>query len=250
VDNCGLFVDTKQNLKSSLGQVMLHYKGRIDDLVRMHPSAPVTLKADASPVTELDLKLSALFEDILSIEAPQICFYSEEKHSDWKFPLAALDPLDGTREYIEGRPEWALSLGIFNDENFQGEGWVYNPLTQEWYVGSQAPSLRPKNIYVGEVSRTEWNENLFSLKSPEFSLQPMGSIAYKLGRLAAGQSDFVVSLRPKNIWDIAGGSLLCQSAGVLFYSEGKLVTKVKPTYAPPLIWCQEQLSAKLLKIFS
>ena len=77
----------------------------------------------------------------------------------------------------------------------------------------------------------------------------MGSIAYKLARLANGESDFVVSLAPKNIWDIAGGTLLCFKSGMKFYSQGKEVTKVQKLYQPPLIWSSSEVSPELLKLF-
>ena len=162
----------------------------------------------------------------------------------------AIDPIDGTREYILNLPEWAVSVGHFSHESFKGEGWVYNPSTLEIFTGSGKVREIKNNIYEGEVSRSEWSKGLYSeIKNEKFKFTPKGSIAYKLGRLSDGKIDFVVSLAPKNIWDIAGGTLLCQKAGLKFYSEGKEVIKVKKLYHPPLIWCREELFSELSKIF-
>lgn len=226
----------------------IHLDG-INDLVRRYPKADIQFKQDGSPVTELDLFLSSHVELIMKENFPHMTFYSEEKFDEWKFPLIALDPLDGTREYIEGRDEWALSLGLFENENFEGEGWVYNPKTGECFDHA-TPHFVEKKSYRGEVSRSEWKKGIFTNKSTEkFEVHPVGSIAYKLGRLSSGKCDFVVSLFPKNIWDIAGGSLLCKEAGMKFYSQGKEVTSVQKLYQPPLIWCRPELFSELSKIY-
>ncbi|MFP5385472.1 MAG: inositol monophosphatase family protein [Bacteriovoracia bacterium] len=229
----------------------IHLEG-LNDLARQHPSAHVSHKSDGSPVTDLDLALSAYIEAIFSKELKDSTFYSEEKLSEWKFPLLALDPLDGTREYVEGRDEWAISLGHFMTEEFSGEGWVYNPLRGEVFT-QELPEYKFhfKTSYKGEVSRTEFNEGLFQRVNYEgkYVIEAMGSIAYKLARLAFQNSDFVVSLRPKNIWDIAGGTLLCKEAGLKFYSQGKEVKSVQKLYLPPLIWCHEELFSELSEIY-
>jgi myo-inositol-1(or 4)-monophosphatase len=240
-------VDKKQLLRPNLATIMVNFASKINHLVGLHPSAVIQIKKDGSPVTDLDLALSGLMEEMASQHYPGVTFYSEEKFSDWKFPLLAIDPLDGTREYIRNRPEWAISIGHFESSAFCGEGWVYNPITNEIYHGQMTPvSFKLKPHYSGEVSHSEWDRGLYQLfQSEKFHLTPVGSIAYKLGRLAAGQVDFVISLAPKNIWDIAGGTLLCQQSKIKFYSEGKEVTKVQPTYLPPLIWCHEELFEEL-----
>lgn len=244
-------MDKKELLSKSLAKIMVGYLGDIQHLVQSNLQPSVQQKADGSPVTQLDLALSDLVERIaLEAYGDKVTFYSEEKFDQWKFPLLALDPLDGTREYVAGRPEWALSIGVFPDSNFTGEGWVYNPLTQECYSGVSTRPHQAKAQYAGEVSRSEWERGLFTGRGTgQFSISPMGSIAYKLGRLAGGKTDFVVSLKPKNIWDIAGGTLLCHQAGLKFYSQGKEVTEVQKLYEPPLIWCHEELFSELSSLF-
>lgn len=243
-------MDKKPLLIKSLARIMIDHIAGIDASVRRFPQAEITIKADGSPVTELDLLLSAQVEQIVEKNFPTYTFYSEEKFSEWHFPLVALDPLDGTREYIEGRDEWSISIGVFPSSDFSGEGWVYNPKTKECFTQAEEQVFQQKRSYCGEVSGTEWKNGLFTNKTTEeFTLRPVGSIAYKLGRLSAGKCDYVVSLRPKNIWDIAGGTLLCHAAGLKFYSQGKEVTSVKQLYEPPLIWCHEELFSKLSKVY-
>lgn len=222
----------------------------VQDLVRNHSPARVSIKADGSPVTSLDLALTELIETQLLNHLPDCSFYSEESEKNWNFPLIALDPLDGTREFVANRPEWALSVAYMPVPEFVGGGWIYNPQTNESYSDAEKKTFISKELFIGEVSRSEWEQGLFQeTKSGKFIIHPMGSIAYKLGRLSAGKIDFVISLRPKNLWDIAAGTLLCNKAGLAFYSAGKRVTEVKKYYEPPLIWCSEQISGELLQLF-
>lgn len=245
------FVDKKQLLRPNLARIMVEVIPQIHELHTKHPSNPGNLKHDGTPVTSLDLALSVLLENMTHEHFKGVMAYSEENFSEWSFPMMAIDPIDGTKEYILNRPEWAVSVGLIENEDFHGQGWVYNPSTKELYSSEQAKiSFVHKPVYYGEVSHSEWDKGFYhSFKSEKFKLTPKGSIAYKLGRLSGGQVDFVVSLAPKNIWDIAAGTLLCAESGIKFYSQGKEVTEVKQLYQPPLIWCHEEISQELLNLF-
>ncbi len=252
MENLGVNVDKKQLLINSLAIHLEKYLEEINSVVRQAPTPQIKRKPDGSPVTKLDEELSSYIENIVKVLYPECSFFSEEKPEAWGFPLLALDPLDGTREYICNRPEWAISIGYLKTAAFTGEGWVYNPANRNLFTHT-VPRFQflKKKVFEGEVSRSEWEKNLFlpDYSQGKFILKPMGSIAYKLGRLAYQKSDFVISLRPKNIWDIAGGTLLCQEAGLKFYSQGKEVTSVEKIYQPPLLWCHEELFSELSEIF-
>lgn len=244
-------MDKKILLMRNLADIMSSHFLHISSHLNNYPKPLITIKPDGSPVTELDLAISQTLETISQKHFPDCCFYSEENFNEWKFPLLALDPLDGTREYIEGRPEWAISVGIFETEEFAGEGWVCNPLTDETFTMKTVEKYQESEKLVGEASRSEFARGLYDKVNDEnIILTPRGSIAYKLGKLSHGKLDFVVSLTPKNIWDIAGGSLLCKEAGIEFYSRGRKVTKVEKSYEPPLIWCHPSVLPQLLRVFS
>jgi myo-inositol-1(or 4)-monophosphatase len=243
-------VDKKSLLNQKLRLSLGKYVDQIDQQVLCHAVPQVKYKPDGSPVTPLDLLLSDFFAQIAAQEFPAYTFYSEESFSSWRFPLLALDPIDGTREYIAGRAEWAISVGLVEAEDFTGEGWIYNPITRQLFA---EPMLKPfvaKSHYVGEISRSEWEKGeIPPLDDEKFKLNPMGSIAYKLARLSHGETDYVLSCRPKNIWDIAAGTILCRQAGLKFYAQGREVTEVKQLFQPPLIWCHPQLFPELCSLF-
>jgi myo-inositol-1(or 4)-monophosphatase len=59
------------------------------------------------------------------------------------------------------------------------------------------------------MRRGEWKD----FANGCFTLQAMGSIAYKLALVAAGLADITFTLTPKNEWDVVGGAALVRSAG-------------------------------------
>jgi myo-inositol-1(or 4)-monophosphatase len=244
-------VDEQKILTPNLADHMTELIDQIKQILPQHRPGMSQLKPDGTPVTSLDLALSLLLEHHLENCYPSTSIFSEENDGHWSFPLIAIDPLDGTREYILGRSEWAISVGCFKDQNFKGQGWVYNPVTDELFTEASDCLVHKRQVLEGEVSRSEWEKGEFKkFNHPHFTITPMGSIAYKLGRLSAGKIDFVISMTPKNIWDIAGGSLLCQKQGIIFYSEGVEVQKVERIYRPPLIWCREEIFSELSSLFS
>lgn len=224
---------------------------QLNQVIAQHPSPEISIKSDTSPLTELDLAINSYLESTLG-EIPGVSFYTEEQSQDFSFPLFAIDPIDGTKEFIKNRPEWVVSIAYLANNRWQGEGWVYNPRLNKIYdlssLGKRFPSQEKLK---GEVSHTEWEAGLYQgLDLSQVQLNPMGSIAYKLARLSHGEIDFVVSLKPKNLWDIAAGTLLCKSQEFKFYSQGKEVTEVLKAYEPPLIWCREQDFSLLSNLFS
>lgn len=227
---------------------------RIDQLkliIDQFSSSEVVIKEDLSPVTKVDLEISNVLEEIQKLNYPDSNFFSEEKHSILAFPSLIVDPLDGTREFILGRDDWSVSVAYLKSDDFIGEAWIGNLKLDQYFISGLKKSFIKKEVFSGEVSRWEYENGLYkNFQSSKFQLQPKGSIAYKLARLASGEIDFVVSLTPKSIWDVAAGILLCKEAGIHFFSEGKKVDTVRLKYHPPLIWCSEELSSELLNYFS
>ncbi|MFZ4713008.1 MAG: inositol monophosphatase family protein [Bacteriovoracaceae bacterium] len=202
----------------------------------------IATKEDNSLVTEVDQFLS----DIIKIETSEsVCFFSEEDHTKLTFPAVILDPIDGTIEFAQGVPECAVSYAAMKGPDLsEASAWIYNPFTG-FEISSDSTFTLPVKInklkYLGLVSRSEWKKGLYdSIENGPVQLSPRGSIAFKLGLLATGACDFVVSKKAKNIWDIAAGSILLHQRGFSFYEKGiKLTSLNKETYEAPLLWCRE-----------
>jgi myo-inositol-1(or 4)-monophosphatase len=213
-------------------------------------SQHVTKKKDNSPVTKLDLDLSMLIKNFFMghEEYKDWNFYSEEDHDEFKFPAIILDPIDGTRELVKGVGECAVSLALMPSPKLsEGFGWIFNPFTGFEISSAQKffpPSTSLEKPLNGLVSRSEWSKGYYSdLSTEELKLVPRGSIAFKLGLLAAGSCDFVYSMRPKNIWDIAAGSIILHRRGYKFYLlEGEELESLETKkYPGPMMWAKKDV---------
>lgn len=214
-------------------------------------------KDDRTLVTEVDLYVSRLVKTLLAKDPVfrSYSFVCEEDVSHLNFPAIVLDPIDGTIELSRGIPECALSLAIFRDGSLDNEGWVFNPFTG-FEIGThstfQEPICHFPGPLCGLVSRSEWNKGLYKNDtSEEIRLSPRGSIANKLALLAAGACDFVVSKRPKRLWDIAAGTLICHRRGIALFENGHRIERLdRMDFQASLLWCRPEDADGLMKSLS
>jgi myo-inositol-1(or 4)-monophosphatase len=195
---------------------------------RFTPGAIETeYKIGHDPVTEADRAVDAVLRQNLLREGEG--WLSEETVDDQtrldKSRVWVVDPLDGTREFVQGIPEFCVSIG-YVENGRPVAGGICNPATNETIIGaidcgvtyngkpakpSQRTTLKGSLILASrsEVKRGEWQQ----FQSGEYQIRPMGSVAYKLGLVAAGLADVTFTLTPKNEWDVAAGAALVASAG-------------------------------------
>jgi myo-inositol-1(or 4)-monophosphatase len=195
---------------------------------RFTPGAIETeYKIGHDPVTEADRAVDAVMRENLLRDGEG--WLSEESSDDMsrltKSRVWVVDPLDGTREFVQGIPEFCVSIG-FVEEGRAVAGGICNPATNETIIGafgsgvryngrptraSQRAKLEGSLILASrsEVKRGEWSQ----FQGSEYQVRPMGSVAYKLGLVAAGLADITFTLTPKNEWDVAAGAALVESAG-------------------------------------
>ncbi len=184
-------------------------------------------KVGHDPVTEADRALDAVLRNELLRSGEG--WLSEESVDD---PIRlqhsrvwVVDPLDGTREFVQGIPEFCVSIG-FVENGRPVAGGICNPATNEIFLGSvesgvtyngkpaqptQRKTLDGALVLASrsEVKRGEWK----AFENSGFRIRPMGSVAYKLALVAAGLADITFTLTPKNEWDVVAGAALVQSAG-------------------------------------
>lgn len=179
------------------------------------------------PVTEADHAIDRVLRELLprgdegwlseeTVDEPSRL----ERRRVW-----VVDPLDGTREFVQGIPEWCISVGLV-EEGRAVAGGILNPTTGEEVVGSVGAGVelngQPARVSGrrelegavvvasrSELRRGDWDR----FEGAPFQIRPCGSVAYKLALVAAGLADATWTMVPKNEWDVAAGVALVKAAG-------------------------------------
>lgn len=146
--------------------------------------------------------------------------------------LWCIDPIDGTDDFIHGRPHYALMVGLL--ENYQPRaGWVYAPMLDRFYFGGpgwglylaqdgQVTELKPQRpdaavlaLAIGYKDRKRFGAALVeSLPGVDFT--SLGSFGLKVLEVVQGRAAAYVYLnRRVKVWDTAGPIALAQAAGLV-----------------------------------
>lgn len=196
------------------------------------------IKADASPVTEYDRAAELLIGRHLAADFPGIALVGEEDISAGHVPpdlgrrFFLVDPLDGTKEFVAGVPDFTVNIALIEDGH-PACGVVLAPAHGELFVGSAAGAFksrlqrdgtwtpfqpirareRPAEI-IALVSRSHRTAATDSYLQP-FRLDaviPMGS-SLKYCRIAEGVADLYACFGRTMEWDIAAAHAVLTAAG-------------------------------------
>ena len=189
----------------------------------------VTEKPDgAGPVTEADLAVNRMLEDVLRAARPGYGWLSEESADDPARRKAAhcfiVDPIDGTRAFIAGDTGFAHSLAIAH-EGIVVAAVVHLPaagLTYSAAAGGNA-RLNGRTIRVRE-SDGQTRMTLLAARPamaaqhwpggvPQVTRSFRTSMAWRLCLVAEGRFDAMITLRDTWEWDIAAAALIAERAG-------------------------------------
>ncbi len=190
-------------------------------------------KADASPVTEADERAEAFILDALHSLTPDIPIVAEEAVAAGRIPQVAsvfwlVDPLDGTKEFINRNDEFTVNIALIEDGN-PVLGVVYAPALGRLYAGGggdayveDAAGRRPircRAVPDGGLtvvaSRSHGDMaalNAWLGSRKVASVRGAGS-SLKLCVVAAGEADLYPRLGRTMEWDIAAGHAVLRAAG-------------------------------------
>jgi myo-inositol-1(or 4)-monophosphatase len=185
-------------------------------------------KRPGDVVSEADIAIDRLLHRELLGARPDYGWLSEETEDD-PGRLACrrvwvVDPIDGTRAFVRGRPEFCVSVALVEDAA-PVIGCVYNPATEEFFTAQSgagaalngAPihaSRRPELAGTRLLASKRTFEQHHWLKAvPEAEFHQLNSIAYRMALVAAGRFDAAISLGDKSDWDIAAADLIVREAG-------------------------------------
>jgi len=222
----------------------------------------IKYKSENQPVTNADIEINEFLKKYFKELTPQYGWLSEESIDDnsrnkldsfW-----CLDPIDGTRSYIYGKPEFTISLALITN-NRPVLGFIYNPTTEEFFFAKHKHGsfCNEKQIFVNkktdignssiaasssEIKRLE-KHSFFKMKK----IKKMGSIAYKIALVAKGEIDIAISFTKKNDWDLAAADLILTEAGgeIKSISKGKIIYNTKDLMIDSVIASNNALVEKL-----
>ncbi|MGB7257328.1 MAG: 3'(2'),5'-bisphosphate nucleotidase CysQ [Pseudolabrys sp.] len=207
-------------------------------VVLANPYTDHRLKNDQSPVTPADEAAEAAILEGLARLLPGVPVVSEEGAGHGAPPKAdesfvLVDPLDGTRQFIEGLPEYTVNVAIVTKRT-PIAGIVAAPacgLLWRGVTGVRAERMRlgpngvekpeqirtrrwPDKDPVASVSRSHYDPDTDALlkKLGPMQCDHSGS-SIKFCRIAEGSADIYPRLAPTSEWDIAAGHALVASAG-------------------------------------
>ena len=178
-------------------------------------------KAPGDPVSEIDLMADAMLSERLRALDPAAGWLSEEAADD-RSRLARervwiVDPIDGTRDYLRGRPGWCVSVALV-EAGRPVLGVLAAPSRGELWTGAAGQGAWCNGTPVRCSNRSEWAgarmpADTLPKGSELVSVAKPNSIALRLALVAAGAADVLIAKRWGNEWDVAAAALLVEEAG-------------------------------------
>jgi len=184
------------------------------------------------PVTRADLEADTAIRRQIRERFPDDAIVTEEADDVTGAEGARtwiVDPMDGTREFVDGIPEFAVSIALVE----AGEpivAVIANPLASITVCATRGGGCWRDGVRVAvsdcqdierataiasrsETKRGDWDD----ITDWFAEIRTMGSIAWKLSAVACAVGDLNISVRPKHSWDVCAGDLLVREAGGVYF---------------------------------
>lgn len=226
------WLDAVCHIAKEAGQAILPYFNQDKHVLKTRH------KADKSPVTDADIAAHDIICSGLHALAPTLPILSEEdanlldyeQRKQWQ-RYWLIDPLDGTRGFIAGIPEFSVNIALIEC----GEpimGVIYSPTDDLLYAAYDAEGAFRQDGSGCRTSLTtrclNWQQytfavgqyhnekrlQLYAQEHPNFSLLRLNS-SLKFCAIAEGRADIYPRIGPTGEWDTAAGQCILEQAGGL-----------------------------------
>ena len=205
-----------------------------------------------------DAASQAMLAEILVKERPADAVLSEEAADDLRRldddRVWIIDPLDGTREFAEGRSDWAVHVALWRrDDDLIGA--ISLPADRIVLASEPAPVMlerRPGPLRLA-VSRTRPPQIALDVAGElGFDLVPMGSAGYKIAAVLRGEVDAYVHSGGQYQWDSAAPVAVAVAAGAHASRLDGLPLRYNDVdvYLPDLVVCRPSLAGQLLDVLA
>lgn len=183
---------------------------------------------NAGPVSEADIETDSFLRQNLLSARPAYGWLSEETEDSAdrlsRETVFIVDPIDGTRSFLEGGRTWAVSAAIIHN-GVAVAGVIHMPAKGLTYVAArgQGAHLNGEPITCSNAddpadarilaARPALDARHWTGEPPAFDRHFRPSLAYRLGLVAEGKFDGMLTFRPTWEWDVAAGMLIAAEAG-------------------------------------
>ncbi len=206
-----------------------HEAGRLAlDLFRpgAQTAAKTWSKAGGSPVTEADIGVDTFLHVRLAALLPEAAWLSEETADDTirlsrRF-VWVVDPIDGTRAYMAGSPDWAVCVALL-DEGRPVLGVVHAPAGATTYTAISGAGAESNGKPIRTTGRTTLAGARIAGPKPMLdalarqekfvAADKIPSLALRLTRIADGTIDAGLVSPDARDWDLAAADLVLREAG-------------------------------------
>lgn len=206
-------------------------------------------KSHIDYVTNVDHKMDAYLTEQLSILTPDIVVLSEERNIDnlpEKFWI--IDPIDGTHNFLENIPFYAVSIALYNNGNpklsavidlVRGDTYVAEKGKGAYVNGHlfTTPTIPPKltSVSSGALNNFLDHKDLFLSLRQKGKMRNLGCQSLQIIYVALGKFLAALSYEAK-FWDDAAASLFLEEAGGKYYSfclkKNRYIPDIKDIHAP------------------
>jgi myo-inositol-1(or 4)-monophosphatase len=179
-------------------------------------------KEPGSPVSDVDLAVDARLKAVLGAIAPEAGWLSEETADDparlSRRAMWCVDPIDGTRDFVNGRAGWAVSVALVVDQ-LPRLGVLYAPARDELWVAAEGRGATRNGLDLTASQRGHFGgsrvpaDALPHVDSDLVMVDRPNSIALRMAMVAADEADLVATLRWGFEWDVAAAALIAAEAG-------------------------------------
>jgi myo-inositol-1(or 4)-monophosphatase len=196
-----------------------------------------------SPVSDADIAVDVLLRERLTSNEPSIGWLSEESVDDPARLDARhvwiVDPIDGTRAYIAGLPDWAVSAALVENGR-PVAACLYAPVSDEFFVAVAGLGATRNGVAIAATPGAQIAEariagprkflDQLQTIAPPFAVMPRTrSLALRLARVAEGTYEAAIAGGNSHDWDLAAADLLVHEAGGALTSfDGGAVTYNRP----------------------
>ncbi len=233
-------------------------------LARQTKDLDIQKKADGSPVTSADLAVDALLTERLRGARPAYGWMSEETADNPERLKTRrtflVDPIDGTRAYMRGKPYFVVSIAVVEDGRTVA-GAIYAPALNELFTATLGAGAQMNGTAISAAATSALenasmlgDEKMFAhpawtIPWPPMRVEARNAIAYRMALVAAGAFDGAVALSSKHDWDLAAGALIAAEAGAVVCDHKGEPLRFNSAKAsnPSLVCCAPGLAPLILQ---